>query len=47
VIIVVTTLLDAKEFTIEDIGALYLARWNVEVCQAGYTERSLLYLFAA
>ena len=31
VIIVVTTLLDAKEFTKEDIGALYLARWNVEL----------------
>jgi hypothetical protein len=30
-IIVVTTLLDAKEFTKEDIGALYRARWNVEL----------------
>ncbi len=30
-IIVVTTLLDAEEFTKEDIGALYRARWNVEL----------------
>ena len=43
----VESLRDAKEFTKEDIGALYLARWNIEVCQAGYTARSLLYLHAA
>jgi len=30
-IIVVTTLLDAEGFTKEDIGALYRARWNVEL----------------
>jgi len=30
-IIVVTTLLDAEEFTKEGIGALYRARWNVEL----------------
>ncbi|QDS98752.1 IS4 family transposase [Adhaeretor mobilis] len=30
-IVVVTTLLDAKEFTKEDIGELYRARWNVEL----------------
>lgn len=30
-IIVVTTLLDAKEFTKEDLADLYLARWNAEL----------------
>ena len=30
-IVVVTTLLDAEEFTREDLGALYRARWNAEL----------------
>ena len=30
-IVVVTTLLDAEEFTKEDLAALYRARWNVEL----------------
>ncbi|HBE68476.1 MAG TPA: IS4 family transposase [Planctomycetaceae bacterium] len=47
VMVVVTTLLDSEEFTKEDLAALYRERWNNEVCQAGYTERSHLYLEAA
>ena len=46
-LIVVTTLLDPVQYTKEDLALLYRARWNNEVCQAGYTERSLLYLEAA
>jgi hypothetical protein len=46
-VVVVTTLLDPNQTTKEDLAKLYRARWNNEVCQAGYTERSLLYLVAA
>ena len=43
---VVTTILDVS-IDSEQIGDLYERRWNGEVCQAGYTARSLLYLVAA
>lgn len=46
-VVVVTTLLDPEQTTREDLAELYRARWHNEVCQAGYTERSLLYLCAA
>jgi hypothetical protein len=46
-ITIVTTLLDPMEYTKEDLANLYLQRWNNEVCQSGYIERSLLYLVAA
>lgn len=46
-IVVVTTLLDPEETSKEDLSFLYLARWSNEEYQAGYTERSLLYLHAA
>jgi hypothetical protein len=35
-IVVVTTLLDPRQTTKEDLGARYRGRWSVEMCQADY-----------
>jgi hypothetical protein len=46
-LIVVTTLLDADEFTKDDLAQLYRARWNAEVYQPECTSRRRLYQLAA
>lgn len=43
VIVLVTTLLDPKEVSREDLASLYRARWNNEVCQADDIPRCGLY----
>jgi hypothetical protein len=45
-LVVATTLLDADEFTRDDLAQLYRARWNAEVCQADCTSRFRLYVSA-
>jgi hypothetical protein len=46
-ITIVTTLLDPKEYSAEDIAGLYGFRWNVEVYQPEYTSSAGLYQLAA
>ncbi len=43
-IVVVTTLLDPQQASKEDLAALYRARWNAEIDQAGCRSSSSLYL---
>jgi len=43
-LVVVTTLLDATEYSREDITDLYHERWHVEICQADYRSSGSLYL---
>ena len=43
VLIVMTTLLDAIEFSHDELAILYRARWHAEVCQADCTSRLSLY----
>jgi hypothetical protein len=43
-LIVATTLLDADEFTKDDLAQLYRARWNAEICQADCRSSGSLYL---
>lgn len=43
-IVVVTTLLDPKQTTREDLGTLYRARWNVEIDQADCRSSDSLYV---
>jgi hypothetical protein len=45
--VVVSTLLDAKEVTAPDLAELYRARWNAEVYQPKCTPSALLYQRAA
>jgi len=40
----VTTLLDPRQVTKEDLASLYRARWNAEVYQAGCRSNGRLYL---
>jgi hypothetical protein len=42
-LIVATTLLDADEFTRDDLTQLYRARWNAEICHAHYPSSNHLY----
>jgi Transposase DDE domain len=42
VLIVMTTLLDAGEFSHDELATLYRARWHAEVCQADCTSRFCL-----
>jgi hypothetical protein len=44
-LVLVTTLIDAVEYPKEDVAALFLERWNIEICQADCTSR--LRLFAS
>ena len=44
---VITTLVDAEEFTKEDIAELFGFRWNVEITQAECVSRTSLYQLAA
>jgi hypothetical protein len=43
-VVVVTTLLDPRQATKEDLATLYRARWNAEICQADYRPSDRLYL---
>src|SRR5207247_5879654 len=38
-VVVVTTLLDPRQTTAEDLAELYRARWNAETCQADCPSR--------
>ena len=46
-VVVVTTLLDPKQATREDLAQLYRARWHAEIDQAGYRSSGRLYLVGA
>jgi hypothetical protein len=43
VLIVMTTLVAAGEFSHDELATLYRARWYAEVCQADWTSRFRLY----
>ena len=42
-LVIATTLLDADEYTKDDLAQAYRARWNEEVCQADCVSRYTLY----
>jgi hypothetical protein len=42
-LVLVTTMLDAEEYTKEDLADLFVQRWNREVCQADCASRYTLY----
>jgi putative transposase len=42
-LVIATTLLDAKEYPIEELAALFRRRWHAEVCQADDIPRCGLY----
>src|SRR5215468_2751880 len=46
-VVVVTTLLDPKQASREDLAQLYRARWHAEIDQAGYRSSGRLYLVGA
>ena len=46
-IVLATTLLDASDYSVEDLADLYAQRWQVENYQARYAGRHPLYLLAA
>ncbi len=46
-LIIATTLLNADEFTRDDLAQLYRARWNAEVCQPECNSSAILYRLAA
>jgi putative transposase len=43
-LVVVTTLLDAEEYTSEDLAELYQQRWLVEICHPDYRSSASLYV---